>query len=82
MLQKWSDFMELNYEKKSIWEVVDEQEHKEIYAYGERYKNFLDNCKTEREATGFIVNQAKEHGFVELKEALKGQIKKKATKFI
>ena len=72
MLQKWSDFMELNYEKKSIWEVVDEQEHKEIYAYGERYKNFLDNCKTEREATGFIVNQAKEHGIELRKEKYLG----------
>lgn len=68
--------MELNYEKKSIWEVVDEKEHDEIYAYSERYKNFLDSCKTEREATEFIVNQAKEHGFVELNEALKGKIKK------
>ncbi|WP_297811120.1 aminopeptidase [uncultured Finegoldia sp.] len=74
--------MQLEHEKTNIWNMVDEKEHKEIYAYGERYKNFLDNCKTEREATQFIINQAKQNGFIELKEALKNKIKKGDKIFI
>ena len=74
--------MQLEHEKTNIWNIVDEKEHKEIYAYGERYKNFLDNCKTEREATQFIINQAKQNGFIELKEALKNKIKKGDKIFI
>lgn len=62
--------------KKSVWQQIDENEKEKIYAYGEDYKNFLDKAKTEREATSFIIEKAKEKGFIELKEALKNKIKK------
>ena len=68
--------MELNYEKKNIWEELSEKEIDEIFEYGERYKKFLDNSKIEREATVTIIEKAKENGFISLEEALKGKIKK------
>ena len=46
--------------KKSVWQQIDENEKEKIYAYGEDYKNFLDKAKTEREATSFIIEKAKE----------------------
>lgn len=67
--------MSLELKRSSVWSSIDEVEHKEIYAYGERYKNFLDESKTEREATDFIIKKAIEHGFVSLEEAVKGEIK-------
>lgn len=68
--------MELNYEKKNIWEELSEKEIDEIFEYGERYKKFLDNSKIEREATVTIIEKAKENGFISLEEALKSKIKK------
>ena len=65
----------LEMKKKSIWQQIDEKEHKEIFEYGERYKNFLDQGKTEREACDFIVAKAEENGFVALEEAIKSPIK-------
>ncbi|MDO5041712.1 MAG: aminopeptidase, partial [Peptoniphilus sp.] len=56
----------LEYKQKSIWQQIDEEENKAIFEYSERYKDFLDNSKTEREASKFIIEKAKEHGFVDL----------------
>ncbi|MDY6065973.1 MAG: aminopeptidase [Finegoldia sp.] len=67
---------DFEYVKKNVWQSVDEDEYKEIFSYNERYKDFLDQGKTEREANSYIINKAKENGFVELSEALKGEIKK------
>ena len=67
--------LNLELERKSIWQKIDEKEHKEIFEYGERYKNFLDKSKTEREATDFIIAEAEKKGFVALEEAMKKEIK-------
>lgn len=67
--------MNLELEKKSVWKLIDEKENEEIFAYGERYKRFLDESKTEREATAFIVKEAEKHGFISLEEAIKSEIK-------
>lgn len=67
--------MNLELEKKSVWQTVDKVECDDIYDYAERYKHFLDNAKTEREATEFIINVAEKHGFISLEEAIKSEIK-------
>ncbi|MGO3752172.1 MAG: aminopeptidase [Peptoniphilaceae bacterium] len=69
------NFEELEYKPKSVWQQVDENGYNKIFEYSERYKEFLDKSKTEREACDFIINKAKENGFIELKEALNGEIK-------
>lgn len=67
--------MKLELERKSVWQIVDKKENDEIFAYGERYKNFLDSAKTERESCDFIIKKAIENGFISLEEAIKSEIK-------
>ena len=55
----------LTYTRKNYYEEATEAERAEIYAYGEGYKTFLDNAKTEREACDYVVAQAKKKGFSE-----------------
>lgn len=69
------DYKNLLNNKKSIWQSIDENQHKEIFAYGEKYKDFLDKGKTERESCDYIVEKAKENGFMALEEAIKTEIK-------
>lgn len=66
----------LELDRKSVWKSVDEDGYKEIMAYGERYKNFLNVAKNERESVDFIVEQAKKNGFISLSEALENGVKK------
>jgi aspartyl aminopeptidase len=49
-----------------VWDHVDEAERQAIMDYAERYKKFLDNAKTEREAVKVIESQARTRGFVPL----------------
>ena len=49
--------------RKSVWDNLEEGEMKKVMDFGEGYKTFLDNAKTEREATKEIVKYAKEKGF-------------------
>lgn len=65
----------LNYEKKSVWSVVDGNIKKEIFSFSEGYKDFLDNSKTERLATREIIKKAEDRGFKNLDDLLKNNIK-------
>lgn len=66
--------MNLELKRESVWKSIDENQHKEIFDYGERYKNFLDKAKTEREATEYIVEEAKKNGFISLEEAINKKV--------
>ena len=48
------------------WDAFDNKEQAAVFDYGERYKTFLDQAKTEREAVQTILKQAEEAGFVSL----------------
>lgn len=54
---------ELFYEKKSGFESISEDEKKEVSAYAEGYKSFLDEAKTERDAVNELVRMAEAKGF-------------------
>ncbi len=56
---------ELCYKPKHASAVVDESVIAEADAFAEGYKNFLNNAKTEREATQVVLEEAKKNGFVE-----------------
>ncbi len=60
-------------ENKNGWETVTEAEKTAIFDFCERYKDFIDSAKTERQAVKAAVKIAKEHGFVDLnsKDSLK-----------
>ena len=58
---------QLFYKKENVFETRSKKEEKEIEKYAEGYKAFLDNAKTEREATREGIKMLKENGFVAYK---------------
>lgn len=60
---------------KNTWEVLSDDEIKEVFHIGEEYKLFLDKCKTERESADEIIRYAKEKGYVSLNEIIENKSK-------
>ena len=58
-------FEELSYKKTNIYEEATPEKIKSIYDYSVDYMNFLNNAKTEREATNEAVRMAKAAGYTE-----------------
>jgi aspartyl aminopeptidase len=65
----------LFYIKKNGWIDLKAKEEKEIFAISEKYKEFLNNSKTERETMRTIVKLAKKQGYVEFDKASKKDTK-------
>ncbi len=55
----------LSYSKKNVYEQADKEKIKRISEYAEGYKEFLDNSKTEREATATAISMLKKQGYSE-----------------
>ncbi len=62
---------ELAYKRTNLYEVADEKKMKEIFAYAEGYKTFLDEGKTEREVCAYVVKAAEEKGYKPFKFGMK-----------
>lgn len=68
-------------EKKNTWETYSEEQLQEVNVFGDEYRNFLDEGKTERECVDVIVNMAEKAGYRELQEVMKeGKSLKKGDK--
>ena len=65
-----SHTMEFEYTCPSLWKDLDDTSRQALFAYGERYKAFLDQGKTERECAANIVAQAHDAGFIDLADVL------------
>ncbi len=57
----------LSYKKRNIFEEATPEKIKAIYDYSEGYKKFLDDAKTEREATDVTIALVEAKGFTEYK---------------
>lgn len=56
-------------DQKNAWEKYPQGEKRqEVFAFAEKYREFLSLCKTERECASALYKQAKEAGFVDLEE--------------
>lgn len=55
--------MDLKYTRKNVYKEADGAELEKIYAFSEGYKTFLDNSKTERDASLTAAKLAEERGF-------------------
>ncbi len=55
-------------EFKNGWNVIDEEEKKKVFDFGEGYKKFLNSSKTERECVATTVMMAEKMGFCPLSE--------------
>ncbi|MBD5456009.1 MAG: aminopeptidase [Lachnospiraceae bacterium] len=58
-------------EKKNTWETYNNKQLKEVDAFADEYRSFLDEGKTERECVDLIVNMAEKAGYSELQEVMK-----------
>lgn len=63
--------MELEHKFKNIWAESDESKVQKIMEYSDRYIDFLDNSKTERETCNYIVKIAEENGFKNFEDVKK-----------
>lgn len=57
-------------ERKNAWKKYPEGKREEVFAFGEKYKKFISDCKTERECVTELISQAKAAGFEDLKDVL------------
>lgn len=66
-------------EKKNIWTKYPEGEKRDaLFAFAEEYRQFISNCKTERECTAELYQKAKEAGFADLEELIASKTPLKA----
>ncbi len=63
--------------RKNVWTTYNATQLKAVDKFGEDYKNFLDNSKTEREAIDTIVNDIEAAGYRELNTLIGGKTKLK-----
>ncbi|PHV71042.1 aminopeptidase [Sporanaerobium hydrogeniformans] len=61
----------LKKEYKTVWSQYSEADLKALFAYGERYKAFISNCKTERECVRTMVKYAEKEGYQNIEELMK-----------
>ena len=50
-----SDIKKLKKEYKNVWESYTEQDTRTLFAYGERYRQFISKNKTERECVRSMI---------------------------
>ena len=56
---------------KNAWDKYGEKEREQIFSFNEGYKDFISNCKTERECVTETIRIAEENGFKDLEEIIK-----------
>ena len=54
-----------------VWNTYTTAEKKKVYSLADDYRNFISDCKTERESVSEAVRMAKAAGYVELSEAVR-----------
>lgn len=59
--------------RENAWEKYDETKQKEVFSFSEGYKNFISDCKTERECVTEVIKQANDKGFRDLYEVIKNK---------
>lgn len=65
-------------ENKNAWEKYSGKELKKVDKFAEEYREFLSECKTERECVRKFTAMAEKQGYVDLKEIIKEKKKLKA----
>lgn len=56
--------------KESVWEKYNDEMLKNMNEFCDGYKDFISNCKTERECIKETIRLAKENGFVNIKDLI------------
>ena len=61
----------MKYEQKNGWEIINDDERKNVYDLCESYKEYLDNGKTERLCVDYTIELAEKAGYIEYDESKK-----------
>ncbi|MEG0013382.1 MAG: aminopeptidase [Cellulosilyticaceae bacterium] len=64
----------LKKEYKAAWDTYTEADKEVLFGYGERYRKFISDNKTERECIRSMVKEAKEAGYKDINELIDGNI--------
>ena len=67
-----------NMERKNAWKKYTEEEKAAVFAYGEEYRQFISDCKTERECVTELKKRAKAAGFQDMEDVIANGITLKA----
>lgn len=70
--------MEHEYKINSVWDHITAQEKEDMDQYADRYMQFLDTAKTEREAAKTIIRLAQEAGYRSFEDIIKADEAPKA----
>lgn len=55
---------------ENAWEKYSEEEMKKVFALSDDYKEFMTNCKTERECVKEVINIAEQNGYKDLDQII------------
>lgn len=59
----------LGYKNENAWPRLTEEERNSVFQFGDEYKAFMAECKTERETAAKIIKLAEENGFINIVNA-------------
>ncbi|MBE5911620.1 aminopeptidase [Pseudobutyrivibrio sp.] len=66
-------------ERKNAWsKYTSEKDKKKVFKFGEEYRQFISECKTERECVEFFIAAAEKAGYKNLEDVIKSGKKLKA----
>ena len=65
-------------ERKNAWKKYTEEERAAVFAYGDEYRQFISDCKTERECVTELKKRAAAAGFQDMEEVIANGITLKA----
>ncbi len=59
-------------ERENVWKKYQKKDEiNKVHSFANGYKEFLSNCKTERECTKYFEKKAQSRGFISIEEAIK-----------
>ena len=61
--------------EKNLWQNYSDEEKKSVFEFSDEYREFISQCKTERECVKFTVEEAEKRGFKSLDYLIKNNIK-------
>ncbi len=70
--------IELKKEYKNVWDTYSEKDRGALFAYGERYRQFISKNKTERECVREMIRQAEQAGYQNIKSLIANETAVKA----
>ena len=66
--------MNLKKEYKNVWETYTKEDKNALFAYGERYRQFISNNKTERECVRDMILRAEAEGYRDINTLIKNNV--------